>query len=123
MPAETVKVEGEARLRATLAIASSRIDDMTDPGKETARFVEGRGRSDAPVLTGRLAGSLRSSASSTDAEVVSGLPYANRTHWGYRRYHQAAQPFLASVVWNNQDLILRNYRDRAEVVLHGVKGV
>jgi hypothetical protein len=120
--AEAFTVEGGTRLRATLAVAASRIEDMTAPGSETARFVEGRGRSDAPVLTGRLAASVRSSANATDAEIVSGLPYANRTHWGYRRVHQPAQPFLASVVWNNQRLILDNYRDRAEVVLHGVKG-
>jgi hypothetical protein len=121
--AETIRVEGEARLAATLKVAAGRLRDMSDPGEATARFVAGRGRSDAPVLTGRLASSLRSSANATEAEVVSALPYANRTHWGYRRYHQRAQPFLASVVWNNQTPILANYRDRADLVLHGVRGV
>lgn len=120
--AERIKVEGDTRLRATLKIAANRLRDMTDPGQETARFVEGRGRSDAPVRTGRLASSVRSSANATEAEISSGLPYANRVHWGYRRVHQPAQPFIASAVWNNQRLILDNYRDRAEVVLHGVKG-
>ena len=120
--AEAVRVEGEARLAATLHVAATRLRDMSDPGEATARFVAGRGRSDAPVRTGRLASSLRGSADSTEAEISSGLPYANRTHWGYRRFHQPAQPFLASVVWNNQRLILDTYRDRADLVLHGVKG-
>lgn len=121
--AETIKVEGDTRLTATLRIAARRVLDMSGPGDTTARFVAGRGRSGAPVRTGRLASSVRSSANATDAEIVAATAYANRTHWGYRRYRQAAQPFLASVVWDNQGPILNNYRDRAEDVLQGVKGV
>lgn len=119
---ETLKVEGETRLAATLKIAGNRLRDWSDPGRETASFVAGRGRSDAPHRTGRLASSIRSSVDAENAEVVSGLPYANRTHWGYRRYSQPAQPFLADAVWDNGRLIVDKYRDRADLVLHGVKG-
>lgn len=119
---ETIRVEGETRLAATLHVAAGRVRDMSDPGDATARFIAGRGRSDAPVRTGRLSSSIRTSANATDAEATSALPYANRTHWGYARYHQRAQPFLASAVWDNGRLILSNYERRVELVLHGVKG-
>jgi hypothetical protein len=119
---DALRVEGDTRLAATLHVAAGRVRDMSDPGDATARFVAGRGRSDAPVRTGRLSSSIRSSASATDAEATSSLAYANRTHWGYARYHQRSQPFLASVVWDNGRLILSNYEKRVDVVLAGVKG-
>ena len=119
---DRIVVEGDTRLQATLTIAADRVQDMSDPGKATAAFVAGRGRADAPVLTGRLANSLSTSVDETDAQVGSGLPYANRVHWGYRRYAQRAQPFLASAVWNNQTLITQNYARRIDYVLAGVKG-
>jgi hypothetical protein len=122
MADEAIRVEGDTRLAATLRIAASRIRDMSDPGDRTARFIAGRGRADAPVRTGRLASSIRSAATTDEAEATSGLAYANRTHWGFRRYHQRAQPFLADAVWNNGALILSNYTERAVVVLRGVKG-
>jgi len=122
MSSDAVRVVGDERLAATLHIAADRVRDMRDPGDATARFVAGRGRSDAPVRTGRLSSSVRTAVNATDAEVSSALPYANRVHWGYRRYHQAAQPFLASAVWDNGRLIVDNYTKRVDVVLHGVKG-
>lgn len=117
-----VRVEGLTTLRATLAVAARRIEDMTDPNRRTAAYVSTRGRSNAPHLTGRLAASLRPSASSTEAEVSSGLPYANRTHWGYARYGQRAQPFLVNAVVDGEAVIVRTYADRVDEVVAGIRG-
>jgi hypothetical protein len=120
---EVVKVEGAETLRVTTKIAAHRIQDMSDPGERMIRVVAARGRSDAPVLTGRLANSIRSSASSSEAEATSALVYANRTHWGYRRYRQAAQPFLARQIWGHEPIIVQTYETRANQVLAAVRGV
>jgi hypothetical protein len=119
---DTIKVEGAVRLATTLRVASNRVEDMRGPGSEAGRYVAARGRSDAPHRTGRLAASIRSSATRSEAEISSGLPYANRTHWGYRRYGQAAQPFLARNVENNERQIVDMYADRVDLILHTVKG-
>lgn len=120
---EVVKVEGAETLHFTMRIAAHRIEDMSDPGERTIRVVAARGRSDAPVLTGRLANSIRSTSNADEAEATAALPYANRTHWGYRRYRQRAQPFLASQIWGHEPLIVKTYQARADQVLAGVRGV
>lgn len=119
---DTIRVEGDTRLAMTLAIASNRVEQMRGAGEKTAKFVEGRGRSDAPRRTGRLSASVRSTTPDDGPEITSGLPYANRTHWGYRRVGQRAQPFLASQVWNNEPLIVGNYAADVNTILRAVKG-
>lgn len=119
---DTIKVEGDTRLAATLRIAAKRIEDMRGAADKTAKFVEGRGRSAAPRRTGRLSSSVRSTTPDDGPEITSGLPYANRTHWGYRRVGQRAQPFLASAVWDNEPLIVGNYATETNTILRSVKG-
>jgi hypothetical protein len=87
-----------------------------------AAFIGTRGRSSAPVRTGRLAASVRYAGADDGAEVTSGLAYANRTHWGYARYRQAPQPFLAEQVWDNTPRIVGTYTEWADDVLGAVKG-
>ena len=122
MTGDRVVVEGAAALAVTLRVAASRIQAMTRPNADTAAFLATRGRSDAPVRTGRLAASVRPASDDEGAEAGSALAYANRTHWGYRRYHQPAQPFIARQVWNNEGRLVENYQSYAEKVLDGVKG-
>jgi len=106
---EIVRVEGAATLAATLHLAGRRLQDATAPSRDVAAFVGTRGRSSAPVRSGRLAASVRYAGAEDGAEVTSGLAYANRTHWGYARYRQRAQPFLAEQVWNNEPRIVNTY--------------
>jgi len=118
----TVRVEGAATLTATLHIAAKRLEDASAPSRTVAAYVGTRGRSSAPVRTGRLAASVRYAGVADGAEVTSGLAYANRTHWGYARYRQRPQPFLAEQVWNNEPRIVGEYADWADDVLGVVKG-
>lgn len=119
---DRVTVEGAATLTATLHVAGRRLQDASTPSRDVAAFVGTRGRSSAPVRTGRLAASVRYAGAADGAEITSGLVYANRTHWGYARYRQAAQPFLAEQVWNNTGRIVDTYEGWADDVLAGVKG-
>jgi len=119
---DKVVVEGEAVLAATLRIAARRVQDATEPSSAVAAFIGTRGRSSAPVRTGRLSASVRYAGHDDGAEATSALPYANRTHWGYARYGQAAQPFLAEQVWDNTARITNEYADWADGIMAGVKG-
>lgn len=117
-----VRVEGAATLAATLHVAATRLKDASTPSRDVAAFIGTRGRSSAPVRSGRLAASVRYAGADDGAEITSGLAYANRTHWGYARYRQAAQPFLAEQVWNNEPRIVDTYAGWADDVLGAVKG-
>ena len=119
MPTEVV---GAARLAATLHSAAGDVGDMTRAGEKAGRLVANRGRIGAPRLTGRLAGSVTSRTKANTAEITSGLPYANRTHWGYARYGQAAQPFILDPAKQLEPVWLHFYRDEADRILHTVKG-
>jgi hypothetical protein len=119
---DAVRVEGAATLAATLHLAGARLKDATAPSRDVAAFIGTRGRSSAPVRSGRLSASVRYAGAEDGAEVTSGLPYANRTHWGYAAVRQAAQPFIAEQVWNNEPRIVGTYGDWVEDVLHVVKG-
>jgi hypothetical protein len=121
--ADRVEVQGLTTLRATLKIAARRIDDMSSPAGETAAFLGSRGRVDAPRRTGRLSASVRGANEGGDAVVSSALPYANRTHWGYARYRQAAQPWLVEGRDNTEGTWLRNYEDHVDKSLDMVRGV
>jgi hypothetical protein len=119
---DAVRVEGAATLAVTLRLAGTRLEDATAPSRDVAAFIGTRGRSSAPVRSGRLSASVRYAGADDGAEVTSGLPYSNRTHWGYARYRQAAQPFIAEQVWNNEPRIVGTYENWVEDVLHVVKG-
>ncbi len=120
---DRIVVEGDERLRATLAVASARILDMSEPMRATGTLVSARSRAAAPVLTGRLAGSVRASTDHESAAIGSGLEYANRTHWGYARYGQAAQPFIYDAVRGNEATIVGLHAKRVDDVVGGVKGI
>jgi hypothetical protein len=119
---EVVKVEGLKTLQTTLGIAAHRITDFSEPARKTSTMLGARGRANAPRRTGRLSASVRGRADGSDAVTESALVYANRTHWGYARYHQRAQPWLVEGRDDTEATWMRNYEERVEVVLDDVRG-
>ena len=119
---DEIKVDGADTLARTARAANAELRDMSAPGNRTANLIAGRGRVSAPRLTGALASSIRPNADDNTAEIVSALPYANRTHWGYRRYGQAAQPFLWEPAQNLEGQWMGYYEDEAEKILSHVRG-
>lgn len=119
---ESIKVEGLTTLRATLKVAAKRVGDMSRPAQQTAAYLSTRGRADAPRRTGRLSASVRGSTDGDDVAVTSALPYANRTHWGFARYRQRAQPWLLEGAENSESSWIRNYERQIDSALAGVRG-
>jgi hypothetical protein len=119
---DAITVDGADRLRATMGAAQRDIGDMSEAGGRTGSLIASRGRAEAPVLTGALAGSVGTATHGNETEITSGLAYSNRTHWGYRRYNQAAQPFLWNPANDLQEQWMRYYEDEANHALAKVKG-
>lgn len=122
MTGDAVKVEGGEELARTLAHAADEFGDMGDAGDRAANVVANAGRQGAPRLTGALASSVHPEREKNVAAVVSALPYANRTHYGYARYGQKAQPFLTDPLARLEGTITGYYADEADRILHTVKG-
>jgi hypothetical protein len=117
-----VQIVGGDELAASLHRASDQLDDMARAGEQSGNLILNRARVAAPRLTGALASSLTLTTERLETAVTSGLPYAARTHYGYPRYDQRAQPFLTDARDQTQNVWIEYYADEAERVLHTVKG-
>lgn len=113
---------GGPELSASLHRAADDIGDMSRAGDRTGRLIANRGRVEVPRLTGALAASIGTRTAANVTEVTSGLPYANRTHWGYARYRQRAQPFLMDPATQLVPTWSGYYTDEADRILHTVRG-
>lgn len=119
MPTELV---GGTRLASSLHSAADDVGDMSRAGSRTGTLIANRGRVEAPRKTGRLAASVGTRTKANATEITSGLPYANRTHWGYARYGQRAQPFILHPAEQLSDVWAGFYTDEADRILHTVRG-
>lgn len=119
---EAITVEGGRELSASLARAADQFGDMERPGERAADLLASRGRIEAPRLTGALASSITPEVDGNTAAVMSALPYAARTHYGYARYNQRAQPFLTDPLVQLEGTYVDYYADEADRILHTVKG-
>lgn len=117
-----VTVIGAAELSRTMHNAADELGDMENAGGRASNVVANRGRVEAPRRTGALAASITPTVDGKIAAVTSALPYAARTHWGYSRYGQRAQPFLADPLAQLEGTIVGYYADDADRVLHKVRG-
>jgi len=117
-----ITVEGAERLNSTLRAASADLGDMSAAGSRTGTLIANRARVEAPRLTGALAASVAPHTDKNTTEITSGLAYANRTHWGYARYGQAAQPFIWEPAQNLEGQWVGFYADEADKILSHVEG-
>ena len=122
MTTDGVTVVGDEELAATMRRAADDLRDMERAGDRAATLIGNRGRTEAPRLTGALASSITPHVDGNVASVESALPYAARTHWGYARYGQRAQPFLADPLVSLEGTYMAYYADEADRVLHTVRG-
>src|SRR6188508_1995954 len=98
MAGPIVKVEGARQLRATLRKAGDDLGDLQRIHATVSRIVAARAASNAPRVSGALAGSVRGSQAKTRAIVRAGgarVPYAGPIHWGWPRRNIAATLFAS----------------------------
>lgn len=82
-----VEVDGGPRLRSTLRKAGSDLEDLKAANARAAQIAAAAGRRLAPVKSGALVGTIRSSGTKTGGYVRAGYartPYPGVQEWGYR---------------------------------------
>jgi hypothetical protein len=113
----SIKVEGLKKLRAELkAIDNALPRELNAAGRTAAELVAGTARGIAPVLTGRLAATIKSGAGAANAFVKAGgtLPYGPPIHWGWARHNIAPNPFLYHALDERREEVIATYAKSLE---------
>jgi phage gpG-like protein len=117
-----ITVEGDAMLAATLHRAAGDLADLTATGRGAGEVVRARAASNAPKRTGRLAGSVRASASRSEVVVAAGVVYAARVNYGMPSVGQPAQPFLSDALGDTQREVGARYERAVNTAVSHVRG-
>lgn len=125
-----LKLEGGRNLRRTLREAGSDLTELKAANAQAASIVAGRAQSWAPVVSGRLAATVRSSGTKTAGIVragnnrksASGVPYAAPIHWGWRARNIRANPFMSYSAQSTEPTWLALYESLVNKALSKIKG-
>lgn len=125
-----LKLEGGRNLRRTLREAGSDLTELKAANAQAASIVAGRAQSWAPVASGRLAATVRSSGTKTAGIVragnnrksASGVPYAAPIHWGWKARNIRANPFMSYSAQSTEPTWLALYESLVNTALSKIKG-
>lgn len=123
---EGIRIEGAARLRRTLKAAGDDLSDLREANQAAVGIVTSAGRARTPRRTGRLASSVRGSATARIATVRAGgaaVPYAGPIHWGWPARGIAAQPFLSEAARETEPRWIGLYEAAVETAINKVEGI
>lgn len=126
-----LKLEGGRNLRRTLKQAGSDLQELKAANAAAANIVAGRAAGWAPVQTGRLASTVRSSGTKTAGIVragnnrksATGVPYAAPIHWGWRARNIKPNPFLSYSAQATEPTWLTLYTNLVDKAISKVKGI
>lgn len=125
MARPVVQVAGARELRRQLKAAGDDLEDLKAANKEAAHIVELSSVALAPVTTGALMHSIRSSGTKTAGIVRAGrssLPYAGPIHWGWPKRNIKAQPFMLNAAHQSESRWVEAYSELVDKALAKVKG-
>lgn len=125
MARPVVTVDGARELRRQLKAAGDDLTDLKEANKAAAQIVELSSVALAPVATGALMQSIRSSGTKTAGVVRAGrasLPYAGPIHWGWPKRNIKAQPFMLNAAHQTEPQWIEAYTDLVDKALQKVKG-
>lgn len=121
-----LKVEGAKQLRATLKKAGVDLGDLKAAHLEAAQIAERGADARAPRLSGRLAGTLRSSGTRTAGIVRAGrasVPWAGPVHWGWPGHNIKANPFISEGAQATESTWIDVYQQALDHAIDQVKGI
>jgi hypothetical protein len=113
-----VRTRGLARLSRSLNKAGADSQDLKQLMREIGMLVVNAAQ--PPVLTGRLAASMRAGNSKTKAVVRAGgarVPYAPVIHYGWRDRNIEPQPFFITALQRKTGAIIKKVDDGIEDIL------
>jgi phage gpG-like protein len=121
--AAAVEIKGLKELRSSLKTFEKDVRQLPQKaGKEAATVVADAARPLARHQSGRLASSIRPSASGVRAFVKSNLVYSGVQHFGWPRHHISPNPFLYEALDSRGDEIVDVYVKRLEELAQKVRG-
>jgi hypothetical protein len=120
--ADSVTVEGAARLSRTLDHAADDLGKLDTANTRAPETVAAAARARAPRRTGTLAGSVRAESGEGMGRVVVDAPYAGYVEYGVPSHRIAARPFLAEAVEQTGPAVVDVYADDVARVVSQVKG-
>lgn len=121
-----VRIEGARRFRADLKRAGLDMADMNRAHAKVSEYVARRAAPAAPVRSGRLRATLRSSGQRGAAVIRLGrsaVPYAGPIHYGWASRGIKPQPFVTDTIDTEQPQWLAVYDDALQAILDSVRGV
>ena len=121
-----VRVEGASRLRRTLKAAAGDLGDLKAAHAKAAKVAETAAAGLAPVLSGALKASLRSSGTAREGVIRAGkasVPYAAPIHWGWAARGIEPQPFISEGAQVSEPVWLRVFEEDLDKILDQVKGL
>lgn len=131
MAYQGVKLEGMRNLRRTMRAAGDDLGELKKINASAAGIAADRAKGWAPVVSGRLAASVRSSGTKTagivragnNRKTASGVPYAAPIHWGWPSRNIKANPFLSYSAQATEPRWIRLYEDYIDKTLGKIKGI
>lgn len=123
MPADVdVTIQGAEELRRTLKRAADQVSDMTGTNQQAASRLGAAASARAPRRTGALAGSMRATATPTQARVEFPIVYANPIHWGWPARNIRSNPFATTALEQTQAVTVGLYEKRVDQIVGGIRG-
>lgn len=122
-PDVKVTVDGARELRRAMKAAGEDLRQLTAVHRRVGSIVTAAAAAQAPRRTGRLAGSVRPSATRTRARVAVGrasVPYAGPIHWGWPARNIEANPFIADAARSTEPEWTRVYRSEVDALIEKV---
>ena len=108
-----IKVKGlRSSIKALQAIGVDAAE-IKAAGNEAGEIVAREARNLAPVRTGNLRNTIRTSKALNKVSVSAGnngkVPYANPIHWGWFKRNIKPQPFFVKALGITRDEVYQNY--------------
>lgn len=131
MAYQGVKIEGMRNLRRTLKQAGDDLTELKEVNKAAAEIAATRAKGWAPIVSGQLAATVRSSGTKTAGIVragnnrksSTGVPYAAPIHWGWPARNIKANPFLSYSAQATEPRWLKLYENYIDKTLGKIRGI
>lgn len=126
-----VQIEGMRNLRSTLRKSGDDLTELKGVNAAAAGVAAGKAHSWAPVKSGKLASTVRSSGTKTAGIVragnnrksSTGVPYSGPIHWGWPSRNIKANPFLSYSAQATEPSWIKLYEDYLDKTLGKIKGI
>lgn len=120
-----IEQKGVRELARTLRQAGQDLQDLKDANARAAGIVEPVARTGAPVKSGALRATVRSTGTKAAGVIRAGkksVPYAGPIHFGWPARGIPARPFVADAAKATEERWARVYEDAVQNALNKLKG-